>query len=143
MTATGTVNLSGLLITNGFPGFRLLGGGVQNAGTLNITNCTLTDNFATDGRGGGIANKLGGTVNVINCALNGNNTGNSLGGSISSSGSSTMNITGSVIAANLGGGVINESGATSRNSPVMIQQSAGAFVPLPPSAGAIDDLGPR
>jgi CSLREA domain-containing protein len=129
VTATGTVNLSGLLITNGFPGFRLLGGGVQNAGTLNIVNCTLTDNFATDGRGGGIANKLGGTVNVINCALNGNSTGRSFNGAISNSPSSTINITGSVIVGNLGGGIINDNGGavTIKASTIASNTGSGVF----------------
>jgi hypothetical protein len=92
-------------------------------------NCTLTDNFATDGRGGGIANKLGGTVNVINCALNGNSTGRSFNGAISNSPSSTINITGSVIVGNLGGGIINDNGGavTIKASTIASNTGSGVF----------------
>ena len=111
VTATGTVNLSGLLITNGL-NLRSPGAGIRNAGagTLNIESCTLTDNFADGGAGSGIANTGGGTVNVTNCALNGNDTGGGLGGSISNFGAGIVNITGTVIVANLGGGIENRSG---------------------------------
>ena len=129
VTTTGAVNLSGLLITNGFPGFRQLGGGILNAGggTLNITNCTLTDNLATDGSGAGIANTRGGTMNMMNCALNGNSTGNNLGASVINFGPGTVNITGTVIVGNVGGGIDNQSGGaiTMKTSTVDSHTASG------------------
>jgi hypothetical protein len=51
-----------------------LGGGIVNAGTLALTNCTLNDNSADgssyNGAGGGISNR--GTATLTNCTLSGN-----------------------------------------------------------------------
>lgn len=128
VTATGTVNLSGLLITNGL-NLRSTGAGIRNAGagTLNIENCTLTDNFADGGDGSGIAN-LGGTVNVTNCALNGNDTGTAFGGSIINFGPGIVNITGSVIVANLGGGIENQSGGAITIKASTIDSNTGSGI---------------
>src|SRR5207302_8105613 len=71
VTTSGTVNLSGLALVNG----GVLddnGGGIQNynAGTLNVTNCSLgailalSDNTAVATDGGGIYNRAGGTINI-------------------------------------------------------------------------------
>ena len=76
VTTSGTVNLSGLALVNG----EVLddnGGGIQNynAGTLNVTNCSLgailaeSDNTAIATNGGGIYNRAGGTINVTNSDL--------------------------------------------------------------------------
>src|SRR3984893_4028228 len=76
VTTTGTVTLSGMTISHGRVGTGGLGGGILNgnAGTVNVTNCTLTDNFA-EAAGGGIVNiGSSGTVNVTNCTLTGNST---------------------------------------------------------------------
>jgi hypothetical protein len=52
------------------------GGGIYNSGTLTVSNCTLTGNFAAEdgingGGGGGIANNSG-ALTVSNCTLAGN-----------------------------------------------------------------------
>src|ERR1022692_508916 len=59
------VFLNSLTITNGSAFF---GGGIQNLGTLTLTNCTLSGNSAT--RGGGIYND--GTLTLNQCTLSGN-----------------------------------------------------------------------
>src|SRR5438552_3778544 len=76
VTTMGTLSLSGLTITNGKSAD---GAGISNlTGTVNVTNCTLSGNFAdlgaADHGGAGIAN-FSGTVNVSNCTITGN-TGN-------------------------------------------------------------------
>ena len=58
ITGTSTVTLSGLTIRNGKVS-NDEGGGIQNTGTLNVTNCTLVGNSAS--RGGGITNASAGT----------------------------------------------------------------------------------
>ncbi len=48
------------------------GGGINNnGGTLNVTNCTFTGNVANS-NGGGISNDIIGTVNVSNSTFSGN-----------------------------------------------------------------------
>jgi hypothetical protein len=130
VTAAGTVNLSGFLITNGFPGPRLTGGAIQNAGagTLNTTNCTLVDNHTLQADGGGIVNLRGGTVNVVNCALNGNNADLSLGGGISNFGPGKVNITGTVIVGNLGGGIENGNGGAVAMTASTIGNNTGVGI---------------
>jgi hypothetical protein len=58
--------LKDLTISNGHGG---LGGGIYNAGTLTVSNCTLSGNSA-GGAGGGIENLE--TLTVSNCTLSGN-----------------------------------------------------------------------
>src|SRR6516165_4663957 len=72
-----TVNISGLTITKGFfigEGF-LAGGGIENAGTLTVSNCTISGNQAgqiggDNGSGGGIGNF--GTLTLSNSTVAGN-----------------------------------------------------------------------
>ncbi len=81
------------------------GGGIYNAGTVTITNSTLSGNSATS-FAGGIYNA--GTVTITNSTFSGNSS-TSLGGSIFNSG--TVTITNSTFSGNsatpLGGGVFN------------------------------------
>jgi hypothetical protein len=60
------VALSGLTIINGYSDS---GGGIYNGGTLTLTNCTVSTNFATQ-QAGGILN--GGTLQLNGCTLAGN-----------------------------------------------------------------------
>jgi CSLREA domain-containing protein len=117
---TGTVNFSGLTITNGNLS-NDNGGGIQNANssTVNVTNCTISSNSTTTtiggggggGGGGGIANSNNGTVNVTNCMLSGNSALNAgSGGGIFNSSSGTVNVTKSTVSnnnseLNFGGGI--------------------------------------
>jgi hypothetical protein len=101
-----TVAISGLTIARGAsPGG---GGGVLNAGTLTISNCTVSDNQATFGsRGGGIYNN-GGNLTVSNSTLSGNSaSGTGGGGGIYSAGG-TLTVSNSTLSGNgadEGGGI--------------------------------------
>jgi hypothetical protein len=104
---SGTVTITNSTITNNSAGF---GGGINNSGTVTITNSTITNNSATVG--GGIRNV--GTVNITNSTITNNSAG--LGGGITNGG--TVNITNSTITNNSatvggdGGGIYNSGGAT-------------------------------
>lgn len=89
-----TANLSGLTITGGKPASNESGGGITNAGTLNLRNCVVFGNTAT-GSGGGIYST--GNLDVTNCTIR-NNTANG-GGGIHAFGGS-VNVFGSTISAN-------------------------------------------
>jgi hypothetical protein len=86
------VTLSKLTVRNGL---APLGGGVYNAGTLNVNDCAISSNSAMGGMsgdsGGGIYNL--GTLTVNNTTLSGNVAAfsSSLGGGIYSSGPLTIN----------------------------------------------------
>ena len=55
------------------------GGGIYNAGTLTLTNCTLSGNYAGE-YGGGIYNASGSTLTITNCTVSGNSASYSGGG---------------------------------------------------------------
>ena len=61
-----TVGISTLTVANGFTAGS--GGGIDNGGTLTLTNCTLSGNTA--GTGGGLAH--GGTLMLSNTTFSGN-----------------------------------------------------------------------
>jgi hypothetical protein len=124
-----TVSISGLSITNGHsfssaPG----GGGIYNAGTLTVSNCTLSGNSANSG--GGIYND--GTLTVSNCTLSDNSATHleSLdgygGGGILNDG--TLTVSNSTLSGNYaspsggvtvgGGGIANFGALTLSNSTV-------------------------
>ena len=118
VTTSGAVTLSGMNIANG----QLTtgdGGGIQNvnSGTVNVTNCVLTENFAIGsfGSGGGISNSSTGTVNVTNSTfLHNGATGN--GGGILNKSTGTVNVTNSTLDNNVangnGGGIFNNGTGT-------------------------------
>ena len=86
------------------------GGGVENKGTLFVTNCTFSDNSAGLG-GGGITNDPDATLTVTNSTLSGNNAPS--GGGINNFG--TLTVTNSTFSGNnadKGGGILNNEGAT-------------------------------
>jgi hypothetical protein len=68
VASTITVFLNSLTITNGFS--SSIGGGIYNAGTLTLTNCTLSGNSATNG--GAIYNTFYATLALNQCTLSGN-----------------------------------------------------------------------
>jgi hypothetical protein len=119
VTTSGSVSISGMTIKNGSVGTIAgpgdLGGGIQNynAGTVNLTNCTVTANYSfgvtTLGGGGGIANRAGGIINISNSMIDDNGAG--LGSGIYNGTSGTLNVTKSTFyfngSAESGGGIYN------------------------------------
>lgn len=103
--------LSGLTIADGLvagPGAQ--GGGIDNAGTLGITDCTIRDNIVVRRvyvtLGGGVHNA--GTLTVTSSSLSGNAAG--YGGGIANDGPGTLTVTSSTLSSNsaaLGGGIYN------------------------------------
>lgn len=70
-------NLSGLTIAHGSAVVPNYGGGIQNNGTLTLTNCVLTANSATttngsDNAGGAILNDYPGALTLNGCTISGN-----------------------------------------------------------------------
>jgi Chlamydia polymorphic membrane protein (Chlamydia_PMP) repeat len=110
------VALSGLTIRNGST--TGLGGGILNYGNLTISACTVSNNSAIYGDGGGIYNDFGATLTVSNSTVSGNQAGND-GGGIYNYGNLTM--TASVVQQNravYGGGIWNGGSATISSSTV-------------------------
>jgi hypothetical protein len=135
-----SVTLAGLTITRGQATGNQYGGGISNAGSLTITDATLSGDRAVFGggifnsgllnitdaalsgnsaQGGGIGN-LGGTVNVSRCTFTGNTSVG--GGGINNLGG-TLTVTDSIFSGNsafnenAGGGIYNHYGrATVINS---------------------------
>jgi hypothetical protein len=115
IAATFTVSISALTVNNGKETY--FGGGIENAGTLTMTGCTISDNVAAGGigvvHGGGIDNL--GTLTVTDCTITGNwvsALGNAFGGGIYNAG--TLTVTDCTISGNsvgaltaFGGGIDN------------------------------------
>jgi CSLREA domain-containing protein len=124
VTTTGTVSFSGMTIANGFAPNASNGGGIQNvnAGTVNVTNSTLSGNFA-DNNGGGIYNNTG-PVNITNCTLTGDSA--NIGGGIYNN-TGPVNITNSTLtgdSANDGGGIYNNIGPVNITNCTLSSNSA-------------------
>jgi hypothetical protein len=89
--------------------FGHVGGGILNGGTLTVTDSTIANNSASFG--GGIAN--GGTATVTNCTIDENSVGSGNAGGIGNSG--ILTLTNSTIANNsggAGGGIDNDGNGT-------------------------------
>jgi CSLREA domain-containing protein len=99
------VTLSGMTISNGSAGD---GGGIQNSGTVTITNSIISNNSANLGGGGIFSN---GTLTLTNSTVSNNSGGDFGGGGIKNFGG-TATITNSTISGNVaevnGGGVYSE-----------------------------------
>ena len=112
-TTSKNVTLSGLTISHGSATGSttgtIQGGGIYNHGALTVSNCTLSDNTASNG-GGGISNDVGATLTVSGCNLSNNSPGG-----IANSG--TLTVSGSTLSGNFakfgsGGGIWNNGTAT-------------------------------
>ncbi|MBC7909632.1 MAG: VCBS repeat-containing protein [Pyrinomonadaceae bacterium] len=141
---TGTVNLSGMTISGGnLSGAN--GGGIANAdaGILTLTSCVVSGNSVNFASGGGINNT--GILNITNSTISGN-FANSLGGAGGITNTNILNITNSTISGNsaisgaavtIGGG-ISTSGTTSiTNSTITNNSSSSAAT----SIGAVLSAG--
>ena len=111
VSSPGTVNLSGLTISNGYVEGEN-GAGISNLenGTVNISNCTLSDNYAESGNGGGISNESAGAINLTNSTVAGNAT-TLYGGGLTNQEIGTVTVVGSTFNNNTavrGGGVTNQ-----------------------------------
>ncbi|HPD40189.1 MAG TPA: choice-of-anchor Q domain-containing protein [Anaerolineae bacterium] len=98
-----TFNLSNVTVANGKVSSGN-GGGIYNAGALNVTNSTFSDNSA-GGSGGGIFNT--GTLNVSNSTFSGNSAGYQGGGIYNLGTVTVINSTFSGGSASQGGGIFN------------------------------------
>jgi hypothetical protein len=110
------VVLSGLTIRNG-SALNSIGGGILNYGTLTVSACTVSNNYAS-GQGGGIDNEFRATLTISNSTVSGNQSGYN-GGGIFNYGNLT--ITASVVQQNrstFGGGISNYGTATISNSTI-------------------------
>jgi predicted outer membrane repeat protein len=114
--------LRGFLVTGGTSGFQHDGGGINNNGTLTLTDSAVSGNTARGSYayGGGIGSY--GTLTLINSTVSGNTAGH--GGGIWSKG--TLTLTDSTVSGNTatgtysqgGGGIWHEGTLTLTNSTV-------------------------
>ncbi|HEY2785006.1 MAG TPA: choice-of-anchor Q domain-containing protein [Fimbriiglobus sp.] len=121
-----STSMSGMTVTNG--NSPTTGGGVNNFGTLTMTDCTISGSSASS-KGGGVANNSGGTAFLTNCTVSGNTAGYQ-GAGVQNSG--TMTISHSTITGNTGapsgGGGINMQGTSLNvvNTAISGNTSGGA-----------------
>jgi predicted outer membrane repeat protein len=91
-----------------------LGGGINNDDVVTVTDCTFSGNSAAT-YGGGIYN-FGGIVTVSNSTLSGNSASADNGGGIENATQGTLTVTNSTLSGNsagtLGGGICNDLRAT-------------------------------
>ena len=116
-----TLNLKNLVIAHGILTPASAGGGILNEGTLTVTNCTFSGNFA--GEGGGIFNSAG-TLTVTNSTFFGNRS--FAGGGIFNS-AGTLTVTNSTFSGNSAssGGSIFNVGALAVTSSTFSSNSVG------------------
>ena len=121
--------LRGFSVTGGTSGFQEDAGGINNNGTLTLTDSTVSGNTATGpyAYGGGVTNYEG-TLTLINSTVSGNSAAR--GGGIMNYSNGTLTLTDSTVSGNTAtsGGGINTSGTvtlTLINSTVSGNSSAG------------------
>ena len=118
-----TASVDGVTVTGGSASG---GGGVDNAGSLTISNSTIAHNSAS-GTGGGIENEAGGTLIVYDSTIAGNSAAAN-GGGIDNAG--MLTIANSTIAGNLaaaGGGISDEGSLTAVNTTIAYNSTSGGF----------------
>jgi len=96
------------------------GGGVYNAGTVNINNSSISDNAADNNPAGGITNRNTGTMTITNSTVS-RNTADGGGGGITNN-YGTLTIANSTISGNTakekGGGICSRGALTIVNSTI-------------------------
>ncbi|HYO90495.1 MAG TPA: Ig-like domain-containing protein, partial [Pyrinomonadaceae bacterium] len=130
--AATNVSISGLTISGGSD--ALGGGGVNNAGTLTLSDCAVgtgTNTNITTGSGGGIYNS--GTLTIDRCTIS-NNVATVSGGGIFNAALATLTVKNSTIStntsqggANTGGGVNSAGTATFTNVTVAANLLGGGI----------------
>ncbi|HIE02330.1 MAG TPA: hypothetical protein EYP59_18950 [Thiotrichaceae bacterium] len=121
-----TLSLTNLTIINGKPAGIGNGGAIKNDhGTVNITNCTFSQNQSPNG--GGIYND-GGTIAISNSTFSNNQATSGNGGGIYNEGG-TITISNSTFSNNQatsgnGGGIYNDSGTVTLESTTLTGNSA-------------------
>ena len=121
-----TVKISGLTIAGGNAGNEN-GGGLDNFGTLTVSNSVFSSNSATNG--GGLANESGGTATLRGSTFT-SNTAGSLGGGLANENGGTATVSGSTFTSNTavvqGGGLNNFGTATVRDSAFTSNSALGS-----------------
>jgi RHS repeat-associated protein len=128
-----TAGISGITIEGG-NSTSSPGGGIYNAGTLTISNSTVTGNSATNGAGG-IDND--GTMGITNCVISVNSAGAN-GGGIENGG--TLVMSGSTLSANSssdGGGIYVGSGSVTVANSLFFENDASAGGGLLINSGSV------
>ncbi len=132
-----TASISGLTITDGNPTGGSDGGGLLNDGTVTLTNCTFSNNSATDGGGGlwnsatatltnvtfsgntcdfggGGLDNIGGAATLTDCTVSGNSGNGGYGGGLAIDGG-TLTLSDCTVSgnsANRGGGLVEYNAAS-------------------------------
>jgi hypothetical protein len=118
-----TATVDGLTVSGGSAAD---GGGIANAGILNIANAAVTENSATV-NGGGVENAVGATLTVVDSTVS-NNRATGSGGGIDNQG--TVTVVNSTIANNsaaAGGGISDEGSLTGVNTTVAYNTTSGGY----------------
>ena len=113
VTSTGDFTVNQITVQNGYTDVSVNGAGIYNAGTLTVTNTTISGNVVRAGYGGGIYNR--GTLTVTNSTFSGNSVGG-YGGGIYNRSDGTLTVSHSTFSGNTvsyggiggyGGGISN------------------------------------
>ena len=129
----GKMTLNNCVITGNTGLEHGTGGGVFSNGTLNMTDCTLSDNFA--GGGGGAVDSVGGTLNMTDCSVTGNRATTSppqntaYGGGVAISASVTAHLTDCTVSGNdaSDGGGVENSGTLTLTDCTLSGNSAASY----------------
>src|SRR5205807_2521462 len=100
--STGAVNVTNCTLSGNFAG---IGGAIYNnsSGQVNVTNSTISDNFTNQpdyGGGGGIFNNMG-RLSVTNCTIKDNIARGNGGGIVNLNAQGTLNILNSTLTGNI------------------------------------------
>jgi chitinase len=124
-TAT-TATLSGLTVSGGSAAHN--GGGLDNEGTLSLTNCVVAGNSVSGGgNGGGIYNN--GPLTIADSTISGNSvSGGGKGGGVANEDTTSMTdctISGNAVSGGSGGGIDNETSLTLTGCSVTGNSASG------------------
>lgn len=114
VASTGSLRVQGIFLLNGNLGTGM-GGGIEDAGFLNLVNVTLSGNATVGGAGGGVDITSAGRARIFRTVISGNRAGGGApGGGINNAGRLTLDE--SRVSANSavgGGGLATQPDATS------------------------------